>query len=229
MKKSDFEKPITASELMTRLRKDPAFVAREKEVEDRKQQRIREYRLAMAPLLEELAKRGFSGMSVSALYNQKLNYKSIVPVLIDWLPKIADPYKEGIVRALSVKWTPPEVALLLIKEFYQTENESLRWAIGNAIEVIADDRSFDEIVKIAKDPKFGKARQMFVRALAKWKTPAVVELLKSLLSDQKEVAIPAIDVLGKFGGQSSKEILKPLLDHPDLQIQRATKKVLEKL
>jgi hypothetical protein len=47
-------------------------------------------------------------------------------------------------------------------EFKQVEDETgrgVRWTVGNALEVLWDDSRFDELVALARDESYGKARR----------------------------------------------------------------------
>ncbi len=93
---------------------------------------------------------------------------------------------EEIVRALSVPWARPAATGPLIARFRQVEDESglgLRWTIGNALEVLWDDSFFDDLVSLARDQRFGRAREMLVLGLAKSKRPEVGAVLVHLLDD----------------------------------------------
>ena len=67
-------------------------------------------------------------------------YKSAIPVLLRWLPKVAySSLKEDIIRTLSVPWAKPEATPILLEEFKNIEDPTgtgLRWVIGNALEVL---------------------------------------------------------------------------------------------
>ncbi len=63
------------------------------------------------------------------------------------------------------------------------KGELLRWAVGNALWVLWDDTRFDELVDLAQDPRFGKAREMIVLGAGKSKRPEAVDVLVALLDD----------------------------------------------
>ena len=95
----------------------------------------------MDGLLEDLAAVGYSVGSVSELRDSSVRYTDAVPVLLRWLPRAETPKeKEQIVRALSVPWARQLALGPLIEEFIASpgdpKSESLRWAVGNGIEVL---------------------------------------------------------------------------------------------
>ena len=110
-------------------------------------------------------------------------------MLLRWLDRCEDTFeKEEIVRALSVPWARGEALDPLIEAFRATprgdqSEELLRWAIGNALEVLWDDSRFDELVALARDESFGKAREMVTLGLGRSKRPEAGKVLIELLDD----------------------------------------------
>ena len=131
-----------------------------------------------APVLDELRAAGFEVASVGALYSRKLPYRAAIPVLVAWLPRIGNPLvKEEIVRALAVKWaTKTTAGPLLVAEFERAADAGatgLSWTAGNALEVLANDALADDLIRLATDRRYGKAREMVVLALGKLRAEAV--------------------------------------------------------
>lgn len=58
-----------------------------------------------------------------------------------------------------------------------------RCGIGKALEVLWDDTCFDDLVSLAQDRSFGKAREMVVLGLGRSKKPEAGGVLMELLSD----------------------------------------------
>lgn len=84
----------------------------------------------------------------------------------------------------------------MIQLFKQTERPGEAWAIGNALSVVADDSHFDELAELARDRRYGTARQMIVHGLGRSRHPAAVGLLIELLADD-DIAAHAAIALGK--------------------------------
>ena len=186
---------------MAQLQLDPAHLAYEKEIEAQQRENKVRYRLAARELLGALNAAGFSVESVGELRHKCLNYSRAIALLLDWLPRISDPdVKEDIVRTLSVPWARPVAALSLIAEFRRQDAPgSLKWAIGNALDVVADASVVTELVQIAREKQHGTARQMVVHALGKFRANAVVlDALVECLSD-KDVVLHSVIALGKIG------------------------------
>lgn len=83
-----------------------------------KRERLHRYLAIAGPLLDELEKLGYEIDSLDDLRHQDRPWKTALPVLLRWLPKIEDPtVKESIVRALSVPWVGNKATGELIEEF----------------------------------------------------------------------------------------------------------------
>jgi hypothetical protein len=183
-----------------------------------------------AAIIQELRGAGFDVTSVGDLYNRKLHYEKAMPILVAWLPRVTNPIvKEDIVRALSVKWARDTAApRLLVTEFEQADSptvEGLRWAIGSALEVLANDEIADEMIKLATDRRYGKAREMVVVGLGKLKDPRVPDVLMNLLADD-EVVGHAVMALGKLRVKPARSRIEPLLNHPKPWVRKEAKKAL---
>lgn len=189
--------------------------------------------LDAAPILEALRASGFAVDGIADLFNKKLNYQDAIPILVEWLPRVSNAdVKEDIVRALSVKWAKgTSAASLLLAEFERAEDPSgsgLRWAIGNALAVLANDQIADGMIQLATNREYGIARQMVVVGLGKLKDPRVVEVLVNLLMDE-EVAGHAVMALGRLRAKEARASIEPLLEHPKTWIRKEAKKALARI
>jgi HEAT repeat protein len=238
-KKSSSEEPITSKELRAKIKEDPFYTARwagDEERIERMQRALEEYRKAAAPIFEELAQAGYPLDQLSDLYRKKVyankvTYQRAVPILLRWLPRIDDlNVREEIVRTLSVKWAKPAAAPVLIKEFQKVDDPVglYKWAIGNALSVVADDSVFDDIVKLVKDKQHGRAREMVAVALGNMKDPRAVDVLIELLEDD-EVAGHALIALGKQKDDRARQYIEPFLEHPKAWVRKEAKRALAKI
>ena len=202
------------------------------EKEQQRQRLITINRRDSTPVLADLVKAGFEIVRISDLYNKKYNYKTAIPVLLRWLPQIENmDVKEDIVRALSVSWAKPVAAPVLIDEFRKIQNESstgIKWAIANALSVVANDRVFADIVDLAQDPKHGTARQMLAVSLGNMKDSRAQDVLINLLDDD-EVAGHAIMGLGKLKSKKAHQAIERFLNHPKTWVRNEAKKALAKI
>jgi len=220
----DSSKP--AAELMGELLKDPKHRARLELIAAQQQRNAEEYRQAAGTLLKELASAGFQVDSVGELRRRRIKYRAAISILLRWLPIVSSAtLKEDIVRTLSVPWAKPEAAGILISEFRKAENPGLRWAIGNALEVVGDDGVFEEIVQLAQDKKYGQSREMLALALGKMKSRRAIPVLMELLDDEETVG-HAVIALGKLRASEARERLEALTRHPKKWIQKEAKKAL---
>jgi HEAT repeat protein len=186
-------------------------------------------------LLEELAAAGYVVSSVSELRESGVRYRAAIPVLVNGLVQCDDVReREGIVRALSVPWARDEALGPLIAEFKSAQErwgpagEGLAWAVGNALEVLADDSMFPELVELASDSRYGRARQMIVLALGKSKRPEAVQVLMGLVDDP-EVDGHAISALAKLKAPAAREAFESKLDDERAWVRREARKALTKL
>jgi hypothetical protein len=161
-------------------------------------------------ILAELAAAGYRVRSLAELRHSGARYRSAVPVLLHWLPQVTDRKLKGeIVRALTVPWARPAATGPVIEEFRRADasvdptGTGLRWTIGNALEVLADDSSFEELAELAQDSRYGKARQMVVLGLGRSRRPEAATVLMGLLDDP-EVDGHAVKALGKLRPPASR-------------------------
>lgn len=199
--------------------------------QQRQQTSIRNRRES-APVLADLAEAGYQIEWVEDLYVKRLNYISAIPILIKWLPLIDNlDVKEAIVRALTVPWAKPIAAPALLIEYRKLMNEpdlAIKWAIANALEVVADDNSFIEIVKLVQDPRSGSARKMLTLALGNMKNPHAQDVLIDLLEDD-QVAGHAIMALGKLHSIKAYATIERFLNHPNTWVRKEAKKALTRI
>jgi HEAT repeat protein len=152
-------------------------------------------------------------------------------VLVRWLPQISDrSVKEDLIRALSVPWAKAEAEPILQQEFRRLPGEqdptgTLRWAIGNALETMADRSSFDSLADLARDRQFGTAREMIVLALAKTNDPRAVDILLELLDDP-DVVVAALGALGKLKATNARDAIAKLTDHVNPEVAKEAEKAL---
>lgn len=184
------------------------------------------------PVVADLAEAGFDVEWVSDLNHQNKSYKNAIPVLLKWLPLIDNlDVKEEIVRALSVPWAKPIAAPALVAEYYKLQCESeigIKWAIGNALSIVADDSVFMEIVNIVSDRQHGASREMLAVSLGNMKDPRAQDVLIGLLDDEV-VAGHAIMALGKLKSIKAYPKIEGFLNHPKAWVRKEARRALEKI
>lgn len=161
------------------------------------------------------------------------DHQNSVPVLLEWLPRIEDPgVKEAIVRHLSTKYAKPIAAHPLIEEFRQTSTDdgALKWAIGNALDVVADSSVIPDLLDLARDQRHGVGRQMIVARLGRAsKRPEIVETLVELLDDE-DVALHAMSALRQqLGSEAARSYIARLGNHPSELIRTQAGRELKKV
>jgi len=180
-------------------------------------------------LIEEFRDHGFPISEISDLYNKKYNYKEMVPELIDAVGREENPKNlEEIVRALSVIWAKPAAAKSLVRLFQKVEDGNelgLRWVIGNALSIVADDSVYAEIVNCILQAGYGRSREMLVVALANMKTHDADRILMGLLKDE-DLAGHALIAVRKRKSKEALDLARGLENHPKAWVRKEAKKTV---
>lgn len=189
-------------------------------------------------LLKELSEVGWPVASVSELVNTKRAYPEAVPVLIRWLESLDDGELrkqqrdvEQVVRALAVSAARGKAAPTLVALFRRVQDPTgmgIRWAVGNTLEVVADDSVADELIGLATDRRYGPARQMVVLGFGRLRSERAEATLIELLKDD-EVAAHAAMALGKLGSTRAVPALSGLLQHAKPWVRKEAMKALTKI
>ncbi|MFN8514721.1 MAG: hypothetical protein U0841_19480 [Chloroflexia bacterium] len=181
-------------------------------------------------LLADLGGRGFLVGTVAELPQRHRRYTEAIPVLLHWLPKIADSNsKLDIVQAVAVRWARPSPVGALVDEYRLAAGDpTLQWMLGDALSRVADEHHFEEIAALAKHRRYGKAREMVVVALGNMHDDRAVTLLLELLGDE-EVAGHAVIALGKLRAQEARGAVEAVLAHPKAWVRTEAKRALAKI
>lgn len=201
--------------------------------EQEREKRIKEHGEALKQVVHDLRNIGYDIHSVDGLRHSGEKYDAAIPVLLYWLPRVPLPHaKESIVRALSVPWAKSMAGPILIEEFEKAPKDAnlfqwhaLRWTIGNALEVIAEPSLLNKLIEIVTNKENGKAREMFVLALAKIRDPRSIQTLIKLLDDE-QVAGHAVVALRKLKATQALEHLARFTDHPQAWVRKEAKKAI---
>lgn len=195
-------------------------------------------------VLADLAAVGFSGIEeVGDLRRRRVNYRAAVPVLVSWLPRAGYLLlSEDIVRTLSVSFAkkqalpeflrlfrrPPSVYDPMRPVTSEPPEEALRWVIGNGLGIFADPAIADQLIELALERRFGKARTQIVLYLPKTKDDRVGGVLLNLLDDPTVSAF-AVQAIGKMRLAEAREEIASLLQHSDKNIRDQAKKALKRI
>jgi len=225
-------KRLTAAELMASLLKNHEFIARQATQEQQREELERSLHTEEASLVQALAAAGVVVSSVWELVNSAHKYPSAIPVLIKHLktpyhPKI----REGIARALTIPEAKPIAARALIEAFQHEPagaDSGVKWALANALTVVADDSVLDDLIALVQDKRHGAARTMLTLALGNMKNPRAGDVLLELLQDD-EVVEHALTALGTLRTKQAKQPIQRLLHHSQLGVRKAAKQALAKI
>ena len=181
-------------------------------------------------LVEELAVAGFELESIDQLVNSKRRYARAIPILLRTLPAINDiATKESIVRALAVPEARGMADRTLLAEFRRVPADPrgllLKWAIGNALSVVASPRSFSEIASLIEDEKNGMSREMLVVSLARMSPTDAVPLLLDLVRKNHFVG-HALIALRRLGAVNAERDVAALTKHEVAWVRNEAKKTL---
>lgn len=216
---------------MSELLQDPEFVARQKLLEDKRRRKVESYRKAARDVLADLAAAGFNVKAIGDLRRAGTPYREAIPVLMRWLPCVQGrSVKEDIVRTLSVPWAV-DAATLLIAEFERADDATglgFRWTIGNVLEVLANEDIADDLMRLATERRYGRAREMVVLGLGKLNSQRVTGVLLNLLTDD-DVVGHAVKALGSLHAKAARSHIEALRNHPKPWIRREVVKALAKI
>jgi len=173
--------------------------------------------IASAPILAELARAGFRFETLNALRTSGIQYTAAIPILLNRLPKVEDnSVRQSIAMLLAVPWAKPIAAATLICELDRGGNvndDYTRWCLSNALAITADETVTEDVIRLARNTRLGKAREMVVLALGKLHDRRAVDTLLQLLADDA-VAGHAISALGKLRASRAAPSIEAFLTHP---------------
>jgi len=122
----------------------------------------------------------------------------------------------------------------LVNEFKVQHNlpdaaqRGFKWALGNAISMVADESHFDEVVELIRDKRHGTSRDMMVLRLSRLDPNRAVDVLIELLGDD-EVAGQALIALGKLKARKARLQIERFVEHPNPWVREEAHKALAEL
>ena len=145
------------------------------------------------------------------------------PVLLEWLPRVTGRTKHAVVGHLKTRAARGFAAGPLLAEFRATNDENLRWLIGDVLQAVATPDHHEEIVELAGRREFGSGRQMLVDMLWRIKTPESRAVLVESLDDP-DVALHAGSALRRLiRNEEAVALLEPLVAHPEKTVAFAAR------
>jgi len=171
---------------------------------------------------------GYSANSLAELRQPGSRYRKAIPFLVDALSTTGDRKTlQEIVLTLSKSWAKPEATRPLIDLFQKVDDrDGLQWAIGSALCSTWDDSEFDDLVRLAKDRRYGRSREMIVLGLARSKRPEAGDVLIGLLDDP-DVNGHAVNALRKLKVPAARAGLEKMLDDPRTWVRKEARRALE--
>jgi hypothetical protein len=166
------------------------------------------------PILAELRELGLGVEHIQDLYQQRYDYQRAIPLLVSWVPRVHDrAVKEMLVRAVTVPWGRGIAGPTLVEAFERAGDypDSFQWAVGSAIETVADASLLDDMIRLARDRDYGRAREMIVMGLGRIRRPEAVRTLIELLDDP-EVAGHAVKGLARLQPPEARAALERFID-----------------
>jgi HEAT repeat protein len=186
-------------------------------------------------IIDRVREKGIAISSVWDLVHTRDKYTEVIPDLIATLPEVNElAIREGIIRALTIKEAAPAAAKPLIEEFYRllgdetSHGSTTRWAIANALTVVARGDSVDAVLKLIALPSSGSARQMLALTLGKLKDRRAVPVLIELLNDEQIVG-HAASALGMIKAPEARQALLSMRNHPRTWVRKEIEKAILKI
>jgi HEAT repeat protein len=178
-------------------------------------------------ITEDLAAAGVSVKHPRDLVDIADPYPAAIPVLIRWIDRLGTAELpeddrlylwETLARALTVGEARPVAGPALVRLFREPRlREGNRWAVGNALDTVADESLLNDLIALANDQGFGAARQMVVHVLGRVghgpRREEVVDCLIGALDDETVVAF-AIMALTKLRATRALSKIAAHIDSP---------------
>lgn len=179
--------PMTAEAHLAWLKASGQYdgmMERQRQQEAKREERQREYRVAEAPLVEELRAAGFDVQSAWDLVHTPGSYPKAVPILLAHLPRAYPPaVREGIARALAVPETLRLGWSIVTKLYREEQNQRVKIGMAAAVAAAADESVTEEVVDLVCDPVHGGSRVLLLRVLERSPDPRVRGILRGLADD----------------------------------------------
>jgi hypothetical protein len=202
------------------------------EIKQSMQQRM-QFMEDMERMTADLKQLGFDTETPDRMFSNLDECKQALPVFLKWIELMeSTDTTEMLVRYVTVPWAKKVAVQPLIarlKKERNTKNESLKWAIGNALNLTADKSNREELLKIVQDIVYGGARQMIILRLGTMKVRDSEDVLIPLL-EQEDVRGHTIAALGYIGSLILTIRIIGSKNKPGMRlcglIKRITKKVV---
>jgi hypothetical protein len=155
--------------------------------------------------------------------------RSAMPVLLDLLPTLTDPKAVTATAGhLRRPWAKGIAFRPLADAFrvWAPRDFASGWALGDALATAAAPAELDELLSLTYDQSYGKARQMIVYSLWRYRKDPRVEMALSELAGDPDVCLHAMSALRRtVGNDAAMPILQELSDsspHDSVRVQART-------
>lgn len=164
------KKWVTAEELGARLEADPEWVRKRDERQARHAAEVAKLWAEMepehAPLRRDLATIGLDVSSIDDLVNMSAPYPKAVPVLLRHLAIVRHPVlRNCLARALTVREAEGVAGGPILRELRRETDSEARWAMANALTIVAVPGDADAIAALVDDPAYADVRERLAQAL----------------------------------------------------------------
>lgn len=203
------------------------------ELAKRRQQILAESAAAAQPIIDSLQKAGFDVQSLGELKESEY-YRRAVPTLIEWLERTLHSGTKfallGLILKSGVRPMPYGKLLAAWEETSDLTDydHSFKWQMASMLERIADKLPIDDLLRVVKDKRQGKTREMLVIGLGRVKDPRAVSSLVYLLRNGDLVA-HALEGMRKHNVPEAIPVVEQYIKSDNALIRREAKKTLLKL
>ena len=158
----------TAAESDRLFQACPEWIEQDRQREAKRAAAEAQFRVEEDPIIVGLAKVGLEVGSVWDLVNTSASYPEAILVLLTHLRRPYHPrIRNGIIRALTVPEARGVAAQDILHELDGEKDDENRWALANALTVVANRADADRIRALANDPAFEDVHERLEEALNK--------------------------------------------------------------
>lgn len=180
-------------------------------------------------LMQDVKNKGYSIESMHELELITKKEKDLVPVIIKHI-KLVEPInlKEWLLGCIKKRGLY-EASDFLLKEFKDSNDKLYQWSIGDALEIIKDPSICDELITIAVDKSYGRARERIVAALGYYKENIKIRKILVDLLEDKDVTGHALEALKKCGEKEDITFIEPYLLHKNAWIRKEAEQAIKQI
>jgi len=132
--------------------------------------------------------------------------KAAMPTLVALLPTLTDrTVVEATARHLGRPWARPGAFPTLLAAFreWAPRDWTTGWAIGDSLVSTATPADLDSLLDVATNEAYGKARQMIVQSLWRYRKDERVAAVLGDLAEQPDVCLHAMSALRRAIGNDA--------------------------